>query len=263
MQDESITMALAGHTAKALDSDLQDLAGIVAEMGGLAERQIAEAIEALVKRDNGRASRIIATDSIIDGLQHTIEDRAVSTIARRQPVAKDLRQVLGILRIANELERIGDLAKNIAKRVIAINGEDTPRRPLGGVRHMASLMLGQLRDVLDSFARRDVGKATDVWSRDHEIDQLCMSIFRELLAHMIEQPGMVTLAIHLLFCTKNLERMGDHATNIAEAVYYMVQGEALSTDRPKADVTNVLPMRKSEIVSLGAEILDDHSELTT
>jgi len=250
-----MTMPVAEHIAKAFDSDLQELTGVVAEMGGLTERQIAEAIEALVRRDNGRASRIIADDARIDRLQRTIEERAVGIIARRQPVADDLRQVVGVLRIANELERIGDLAKNIAKRVIAIRGEDTPRRPLGGVTHMAGLMLAQLRDVLDSFARRDVGQAIDVWIRDQEIDRLCMSISRELLAHMMERPAMVTLAIHLLFCTKNLERMGDHATNIAEVVYYMVQGETLAGDRPKEDVTNVLPMQLSELAPFDIEAL--------
>ena len=240
---DPITMMPVKHIHRAIDADLQGLARIVAEMGGLAERQITEAIEALVTRDGGRASRIVASDTAIDALQRTIEERAIGTIARRQPVANDLCHIVGILRIANELERIGDLAKNIAKRVIAIAGEDTPRRPMGGVGHMAALMLGQLQDVLDSFARGDVAKAVEVWTRDQELDRLCRSVLRELLAFMIEKPVFVTLAIHLLFCTKNLERMGDHATNIAESVYYMVQGEPLSTERPKADVTNLLPHR--------------------
>ena len=228
------------HTAKAFDSDLQELAQAMAEMGGLAERQIAEAIEALTTRDNERAWRLIDADAMIDTMQRAIEERAVETIARRQPVAVDLRQVVGILRIANELERIGDLAKNIGKRIIAINGQELPRRSLRGVSHMAGLMLAQLRNVLDSFARRDAAKAVDVWGRDQEIDRLYTSLFRELLIHMTENPVTVTLGIHLLFCTKNLERMGDHATNIAEAVYYMVNGETLLRERPKADVTSML-----------------------
>src|SRR5215469_15819496 len=211
-------MARSEHTTKAFDSDLQELSRTMAEMGGLAERQIAEAIEALTTRDSDRAWRVVHADAVIDGLQRTIEERAVETIARRQPVAIDLRQVVGILRIANELERIGDLAKNIGKRIIAINGEDMPRRSLRGVSHMANLMLAQLRDVLDSFARRDAAKAVDVWTRDQDVDRLYTSLFRELLTYMVEDPGIVTFGVHLVFCTKNIERMGDHATNIAEVV---------------------------------------------
>jgi phosphate transport system protein len=228
------------HTTKAFDSDLQELARAIAEMGGLAERQIAEAIEALTTRDGARAQRIIAADATIDVMQRNIEERAVETIARRQPVADDLRQVVGVLRIVNEIERIGDLAKNIGKRIIAINGEDTPRMPMSGVSHMATLMLAQLRDVLDSFVRRDAVKAVEVWTRDQEIDQLCTSLSQELLAYMMEKPDGASLGAHLMFCTKNLERMGDHATNIAEAVHYMVKGEMLSRERPKADFTSKL-----------------------
>jgi len=145
------------HTTKVFDADLQELARATAEMGGLAERQIAEAIKALMTRDGGRAQRIIAADATIDVMQRNIEERAIETIARRQPVADDLRQIVGILRIANEIERIGDLAKNIGKRIVAINDEETPRMLMSGVDHMATLMLTQLRDVLDSFARRTRG----------------------------------------------------------------------------------------------------------
>ena len=240
-------MARSEHTTKAFDSDLQELTRTTAEMGGLAERQIAEAIEALTTRDSERAWRVINTDAAIDKLQRAIEERAVETIARRQPVAVDLRQVVGILRIANELERIGDLAKNIGKRIIAINGADMPRRLLLGVSHMANLMLAQLRDVLDSFARRDAAKAVDVWTRDQDVDRLYTSLFRELILGMMENPVMVTFGIHLLFCTKNLERMGDHATNIAEVVYYMVNGETLLRERPKADVTSMLTTAMSQM----------------
>src|SRR5262249_52322412 len=228
------------HTTKVFDSDLQELARAIAEMGGLAERQITEAIEALTTRDSGRAQRIITADPTIDIMQRNIEERAVETIARRQPVADDLRQVIGILRIANEIERIGDLAKNIGKRVIAINGEDMPRTSMSGVNHMASLMLAQLGDVLDSFARRDVAKAVEVWTRDQHIDKLCTSLSQQLLADMIENPIGAPLGAHLMFCTKNLERMGDHATNIAEAVHYMVKGKTLLRERPKADFTSML-----------------------
>jgi phosphate transport system protein len=231
------SMAVLAHTMTAFDSELQGLSSRIAEMGGLVERQVVEAIGALSNRDPERGRRVVAADATIDAMQRAIEKSAVETIARRQPVAVDLRQVVGILRIANELERIGDLAKNIGKRIGAINREQMPRRPMGGVNHMTTLMLGQLRDVLDSFANRDVAKAVDVWARDQDVDRLYTSLFRELLTYMMEDPGTVAFGVHLIFCTKNIERMGDHATNIAEAVYYMVQGHALWRGRPKADVT--------------------------
>ena len=233
-------MAHSKHTTKVFDSDLQELARVVAEMGGLAERQIAEAIEALTTRDSGRAQRIVDADATIDAIQRNIEEKAVETIARRQPVAGDLRQIIGILRIANEIERIGDLAKNIGKRIVAMNGEDMPRRSTRGVNHMAALMLTQLRDVLDSFACRDAAKAVEVWTRDQDIDRLCTSLSHEFLAHMMEKSVAMSFGAHLMFCTKNLERMGDHATNIAEAVHYMVSGETLLRERPKADFTSML-----------------------
>jgi phosphate transport system protein len=233
-------MAWSNHTTKAFDSDLQELSRTMAEMGGLAENQIAEAIEALATRDSERAWRVINADSTIDNLQRVIEERAVEAIARRQPVAIDLRRVVGILRIANELERIGDLAKNIGKRSVAIKGADLPRRSMRGFSHLGDLVMAQLGDVLDSFARRDAAKAVDVWSQDQDIDRLYTSLFRELLVYMMEHPATVTLGIHLLFCAKNLERMGDHSTNIAEAVYYMVNGQPILRERPKADVTSML-----------------------
>jgi phosphate transport system protein len=235
-------MVHSRHTTKVFDADLQELARAIAEMGGLAERQIAEAIEALTTRDSGPARRIVAADATIDAMQRNIEKKAIETIARRQPVAGDLREIVGILRIANEIERIGDLAKNIGKRIIAINGngEDVSRKSMRGVCQMAALMLAQLRDVLDSFACRDVAKAVEVWMRDQDIDRLCTSLSQELLAYMMEKSVAMSFGAHLMFCAKNLERMGDHATNIAEAVHYMVKGETLLRERPKADFTSML-----------------------
>jgi phosphate transport system protein len=246
-------MAVLEHTTTAFDSELQGLSRRIAEMGGLVERQVVEAIGALSNRDQERGRQVIAADAAIDAMQGAIEERAVETIARRQPVAVDLRQVVGILRIANELERIGDLAKNIGKRVGAINREHMPRRSMSGVRHMTTLMLGQLRDVLDSFANRDVAKAVDFWARDQDVDRLYTSLFRELLTYMIEDPGTVSFGVHLVFCTKNIERMGDHATNIAEAVYYMVQGHSLWRERPKADITPVVAAAMSTQARAGSE----------
>jgi phosphate transport system protein len=226
------------HTAKAFDADLQDLARMVAEMGGLAEKQVADAVDALAKRDTTLATRVTTSDTAIDSLQREIEDKSVLTIARRQPMAVDLRDIVGSLRIANDLERIGDLAKNIAKRVIALNAEFPPPKLIRGVEHMTDLVLEQLKAVLDAYARRDDNKAMAVWRGDEEIDAVNNSLFRELLTYMMEDPRNITFCTHLLFCAKNIERMGDHATNIAETVYYIVEGRSLAEERPKGDSTS-------------------------
>jgi phosphate transport system protein len=226
------------HTTRAFDADLQDLARMVAEMGGIAEKQIGESLDALVRRDIALAERVIAADPKIDNLQREIEDKSVLTIARRQPMAVDLRDIVAALRISNDLERIGDLAKNIAKRVAAIDGEFYPQTVVRGVEHMADLVLTQIKEVLDSYARRDPAQAIEVWRGDEEIDAVNNSLFRELLTYMMEDPRNITFCIHLLFCAKNIERMGDHATNIAETVHYMVAGHTLPDDRPKGDTTS-------------------------
>jgi phosphate transport system protein len=227
------------HTTKAFDSDLQDLNRMVAEMGGLAEKQVADSVDALAKRDNVLAQRVAQSDLMIDALQQQIEEKAVLTIARRQPMAVDLREIVGALRLSNDLERIGDLAKNIAKRVIALNDEFPPARLIRGVEHMTNLVLGQMKLVLDAFARRDLEKAMAVWRGDEEVDAVCTSVFRELLTYMMEDPRNITFCIHLMFCAKNIERMGDHATNIAESVYYVIEGRPIADPRPKGDTTTI------------------------
>ena len=230
-------MEIREHTTKAFDADLQSLNQLVAEMGGYVEKQLGDSIDALVKLDRDRAQRVVSADDAVDELQRKIEGLAVTTIATRQPMAVDLREVIGVLRIASELERIGDLAKNVGKRVITLNGDYMPRKAVRGMKHIADLAQSQLRNVLDSFARRDIAAATSVWTRDEEIDAIYTSLFREILTYMMEDPGTITLGIHLLFCAKNFERLGDHATNIAEAVYYMVEGHSFPAERPKADTT--------------------------
>ena len=231
-------MVMPEHTAKAFDVDLQELTRMVAEMGGLAEKQIADAVDALARRDADRAQRTVASDPSIDALQAEIEERAVLTIARRQPMAVDLREIVGALRVSNDLERIGDLAKNIGKRVLALDGEFHPPKLISGVEHMGALVLTQLKEVLDSYAGHDLKKAMVVWNGDEEIDAMCTSLFRELLTYMMEDPRNITFCIHLMFCAKNIERMGDHATNIAETVYYMIEGHAIADQRPKGDTTS-------------------------
>ena len=225
------------HTAKAFDGDLQELTRKVAEMGGLAEREIADSIQALTRRDANLAMRVVATDPSIDLLQQEIEEKAVLTIARRQPMAVDLREIVSALRVSNDLERIGDLAKNIGKRVGALEGDFYPTKLLRGVEHMGSLVLAQLKQVLDAYASRDLPSALAVWKGDEEIDALCTSLFRELLTYMMEDPRNITFCIHLMFCAKNIERMGDHATNIAETVHFMVEGKPIADQRPKGDTT--------------------------
>ena len=225
------------HTAKAFDADLQELTQKVAEMGGLAEKLIADLVAALTRRDLDLAKRIVAADAAIDALQREIEDKSVLIIARRQPMAVDLRDVVGALRVANDLERVGDLAKNNAKRVTALNDDFHPQKLIRGVEHMATLVLSQIKRVLDSYAGRDLASAMAVWRGDEEIDAMCTSLFRELLTYMMEDPRNITFCIHLMFCAKNIERMGDHATNIAETVYYMIEGQAIADQRPKGDTT--------------------------
>ena len=159
-------------------------------------------------------------------------------IARRQPLAIDLRETISAIRISGDMERIGDLAKNIAKRALAIAGQFQPQKIVVGVQHMGDLVLGQLKDVLDAYAQQDEAKALDVWRRDGAIDALYTSLFRELLTYMMEDPRNISFCTHLLFCAKNIERIGDHTTNIAETIHYLVTGETLTTERPKDDRSN-------------------------
>jgi len=231
------------HTAKAFDSDLQELTRLVAEMGGMVERMITESVDALVRRDIPLGKRVVATDVEIDRLQHLIEERAVLTIARRQPMAIDLREIVGAMRVATDLERIGDLAKNIGKRVGALEGDFYPSKLLRGVEHMTDLVLQQMKLVLDAYGGRDITKAMAVWRGDEEIDAVCTSVFRELLTYMMEDPRNITFCIHLMFCAKNIERMGDHATNIAETVHYIIEGHPIADQRPKGDTTTIAALR--------------------
>ena len=227
------------HTTKAFDADLQDIKRRVAEMGGLAERQIADATRALVERDTDLAEQVITTDPTIDAMQHEIEEKAVLTIARRQPMAVDLREIVGAMRVCNDLERIGDHAKHIGKRVVVLGADFHAQKLIRGVEHMAELVAALLKQVLDAYAGRDLAAALVVWNGDEEVDALCTALFRELLTYMMEDPRNITLCIHLMFCAKDIERMGDHATNIAETVYYMIEGRPITDQRPKGDTTSL------------------------
>ncbi len=226
------------HTAKAFDTDLQEITRKVAEMGGLVERQISDAVQALADRDLELGERVMAADPTIDALQREIEEKAILTIARRQPMAVDLREIVGAMRVANDLERVGDHAKHIGKRVVALDGDFYPQKLIRGVEHMAALVSVQLKQVLDAYAGRDLQAALAVWKGDEEVDAMCTSLFRELLTYMLEDPRNITFCMHLMFCAKDIERMGDHATNIAETVYYMIEGRPITDQRPKGDPTN-------------------------
>jgi phosphate transport system protein len=226
---------MADHIVHSYDVELNALRRSIAEMGGTAERMLVEATSALVRDDATLAQTVIAADRRLDELQRDIEERAVLTIARRQPLAVDLREIVSALRIAGDLERAGDLAKNTAKRVIAMTGHMHPKRVVLGVQHMSDLALGQLKDVLDAYAGNDAELAVAVWTRDGAIDALNNSLFRELLTYMMEDPRSISFCTHLLFCAKNIERIGDHTTNIAETIHYLVTGEALAAERPKDD----------------------------
>ena len=228
-------MSTQEHIVASFDEELNDLAQKIAEMGGLCEQYVADSVQALVNRDVGKAQRVISGDERIDDLQKQVEENAVLMIAKRQPMARDLREIMAAIHIANDLERVGDLAKNTAKRVIAIESSFGSQRLVAGLEHMAELSLNQLKNVLDAFASRDLDAALAVWSRDNEIDAMYTSLFRELLTYMMEDPRNITFCTHLLFCAKNIERIGDHATNIAETVYYIVTGEQMPLERPKED----------------------------
>ena len=228
---------MSDHIVKAYDEDLANLKTMLAQMGGLAEDHLAKAIDALSKRDTKLADVVIAQDDKIDALELQLEERAILTIAKRQPMARDLREIMVAIRIASDLERIGDLAKNIAKRTHAIS-EQLPRKLVAGLTRMGRLSLEELKDVLDAYTTLDDVKALEVWRNDGELDALYNSIFRELLTYMMEDPRMIGPCTHLLFGAKNFERIGDHATNIAENIYYLVHGQPLREERPKRDTTS-------------------------
>src|SRR5579871_3078996 len=202
-------------------------------MGGLAEKMVIDAMDALATADTSLAHNVVATDPRLDHLQREVEEQAILTIARRQPVAIDLREIIGAIRVAGDLERVGDLAKNIAKRSLRISVESRVPRAIIGLKHMNDVATELMKDVLDAYAQRDIDRARDVWERDAELDALEDSVFRDLLTHMMEDPRNITFCAHLLFCSKNIERIGDHATNIAETVVYLVTGEAMPTERPR------------------------------
>ncbi len=227
-------MADHNHIVSAFDEDLRQLDNYIAEMGGLAEHQFADSITALIRRDSELAERVVLGDKRIDEIEAAVNSHTISMLALRQPMAEDLRVVITALRIASLIERIGDYAKNISKRTVAIT-QTPPVGPSRTISRMGNVVQGMIKTVLDAYLQRDVDLALDVRMRDEDVDALHTSLFRELLTYMMEDPRSISACTHLLFVAKNIERIGDHATNIAENVYFLVHGSMPDDNRPKDD----------------------------
>jgi phosphate transport system protein len=227
---------MSEHTVRSYDEELNALSAECARMGGLTEAQVADAITAVVKRNQELAGNVVARDDRLDVAERDIERRALRLIALRQPMADDLRRTVAAMKVANNLERCGDLAKNIAKRTLVIIESD-PMTPLTrSIDRMGKLVVQRLTAVLDAYAGQDLERAVAVWSQDEDVDEHYNSLFRELLTYMMGDPRTITACAHMLFVAKNLERIGDHATNIAEIVYYQITGEdMIAPVRPKHD----------------------------
>ena len=227
------------HISKSYDAELARLIEEILRMGGLAREQLSAASEAVEDRDSDLAARVVERDGSLDALEHEISHDVLRLLALRQPIARDLREVLAALRIAADIERIGDYAANVAKRSIALNTA-APVPSAKALPRLAEVAGKMLEDVLDAYRKRDSGAAHEVWERDEQLDTLYTSLFRELLTYMMEDPRNITPCAHLLFMAKNIERIGDHATNIAENVYFLVHGETLVEARRKGDLTSVM-----------------------
>ena len=223
------------HIRRSFDEELRYLTNQIGGMGGHAERMVEQAVSALVSSDTALATKVVEDDAFLDRKEREIGEAAVVVIARRQPMAGDLREIVGAIRISGDLERIGDMGKNIAKRVAAVSEARQPARLFRGISALSDLALAQLKEVLDAYASRSAEKIGFVRDRDEEIDAMYTSLFRELLTYMMEDPRNITACTHLIFCAKNIERIGDHATNIAETVYHILTGDTLPPERPKED----------------------------
>jgi len=225
------------HTVKSFDEELKRLNQVISQMGGLVEAQLQAAVDALVKRDADAAAKVVREDARIDELEQQASQLTLRLLALRQPMAVDLRQIVSALKISSDLERIGDYAANVAKRAVALS--QLPHvRPIHAIPRMARLVQQIIKDVLDAYVEVDAAKAVAAWQRDEEVDEMYTSLFRELLTYMMEDQRNIGPSIHLLFIAKNIERMGDHATNVAEDVYFLVHGRPLGQERPKGDQTS-------------------------
>ena len=221
------------HTVRGFDADLKQLTGLIMQMGGFAEQQVADALDALLRRDFDAATKVIERDGKVDDLEEEIDQQVVRLLARRQPMAIDLRMVAMALKVTNDLERTSDYAVSIAKRSQRLSEQPELMRAFAQMPRMAEVSLGMLKEVLDAYVGRDAEKAMQIWHRDREVDLLYTALFRELITYMLEDPRTISRCIDLLFVAKNIERIGDHATNIAEKVHYMIHGSQIN--RPRHD----------------------------
>ncbi len=237
--------AVPEHLVKSYDQELNKLRNLMTEMGGIVENQVALAAEAILHRDAAAATRAVEEDPKADALEREIEAFAIRLLALRQPMASDLRHIVAALKITGDIERIGDYAANVAKRSIVLSQFSTPFS-LAGLAHMATLVQQQLKSIIDALGDNDADKAVEVWRSDQVVDDIYNAIFRELITYMMEDPRNITPCTHLLFIAKNLERIGDHATNIAENLYYAVKGESLPETRPKGDTSAYAVVRPRE-----------------
>ncbi|MDH6234179.1 phosphate transport system protein [Mesorhizobium soli] len=227
------------HTVTSFDDELGHIDRLIRDMGDLAASMVSASIQALVSSDSALGQRVISDDTVMDARQRELDDRAITLIAKRQPMAQDLRAVVGAIRMAGDLERIGDLAKNIAKRVSAVGQGSTPRNLAHSIETMSAMVLEQLNAVVDKYVAREPEAMQGLRAADEKIDVKYTAVFRELLTYMMEDPRNITACTHLLFCAKNLERIGDHVTNIAENAYYVMTGQQLPPNRPKLDETSL------------------------
>ncbi len=230
---------------KSYEQELNRLRNLMTEMGGIVENQVALAAQSIITRDSSMATKVMEEDPRVDALERQVEQFVIRLLALRQPVAGDLRQIVAALKMTGDLERIGDYAANVAKRSIVLDQFTMPYS-LGGLAHMARLVQENLKTVIDALGGSDTDKAIEVWRSDQAIDDLYNTIFRELVTYMMEDPRNITPCTHLLFIAKNLERIGDHATNVAETVYYAVRGENLPEARPKGDMSAYTVVRPRE-----------------
>ncbi len=225
-------MVQGPHIVKAFSEELEQIAAQVATMGGLAESMISDAIDAVVKRDNDLAADVVARDKQVDQMQHDLEKQVIKMLALRQPMASDLRVCISALKLVTDLERVGDLAKNIARRARDLNAVE-PLALTKSVERMGRLVQGHLHQVLDAYSTGETDRAVGIWERDDEVDEHYNALFREMLTAMAEDSQLIGPGAHVLFVAKNLERIGDHATNIAEVVHYLVTGRELTAERPR------------------------------
>jgi phosphate transport system protein len=226
----------AEHIVKSFEVELNRLRALLTEMGGLVESEVALACEAVLSRDDAAAAAAVEADPKVDKLEHDVEQFVIRLLALRQPMAQDLRLIVASLKITGDLERIGDYAANVAKRSLVLNQFSLPFS-LTGLAHMSRLVQEHLKMVIDAIGESDVEKAVEVWRSDESVDEIYNALFRELITYMMEDARNITPCTHLLFVAKNLERIGDHATNVAETVYYAVKGEPLTGNRPKGDTS--------------------------